>query len=421
MRSIKTLMLTLVCIAMVGVYVLLALSSAFIMRRSITENARQTQLILTQQKTNELNERFEAVERAVSSLSTQITDAIDVEFMKNDPTYHDAFMESLSIHCADAAKVIGAVEAVYFRLDPEVYGGTAGLFLTADGFGDYISAEPTDLTAYASDETERVGWFYEPMEYGKSMWMLPYFNNNISVLMVSYVSPLYMNGKFLGVVGMDINMSKIHSVVDTLDFANGYGFLVDEDGNLVYHPDYPEGLKTGLFDEDMRRIAPLLTKQTAADESISRIQWRGEPEYLSVGTLSNDMLLAIAIPEAELLKPIQNLHLNLLLILLAVLAITLVLSALLIRLVISPIKQLTTASERIAKGELSVPISYHSNNEIGKLADGAGASGIYFLHPFPGLYRCDDRCGQQVRLPGYHAPDGPEDPRGHGGFCRRGF
>lgn len=66
--------------------------------------------------------------------------------------------------------------------------------------------------------------------------MSPYMNSNINVYMISYVVPIYVDGKSIGIVGMDINFNTFTDTVDSSKiFKTGYSFLTDSDGNITYH------------------------------------------------------------------------------------------------------------------------------------------------------------------------------------------
>ena len=94
----------------------------------------------------------------------------------------------------------------YFRLDPSISDSKAGLFYSKlDGGNEFIPLEPTDLSIYSKDDTEHVGWFWQPYEAGKPVWMMPYYNRNNGIMMISYVVPMYFNEKFIGIVGMDFD------------------------------------------------------------------------------------------------------------------------------------------------------------------------------------------------------------------------
>ncbi|MCR5094631.1 MAG: diguanylate cyclase [Lachnospiraceae bacterium] len=369
MRSVRTKLLILVWGAVFGVYILLAVIAAYHILYVIDSDADQTMTRLSDQKAGELNLHFSAVERAVGILCDEIEQTVDPQRLKKEPTYAFYYYRDLAVQAAEAARITGDIETVYFRPDPEIYGGTAGIFLTGDGYGGYIRVDPTDILQYEKDDREHVGWYYEPKESGRSIWMEPYANKNVDVYMISYVTPINIGGHFLGVVGMDVNMSKIHGVVDSIAYREGFGFLIGENGNLVYHRDYPQGLLAVQFDEELYSVSQYLTPDWINSSETGGYYRRGELQRMSASRLQNGMTLVVSAPESEIRRPYRQMWRNMLLILSAALFAALFLVWKIMTKIVRPIQDITSASSRIARGELNVPIPYRSEDEIGALAE----------------------------------------------------
>lgn len=62
--------------------------------------------------------------------------------------------------------------------------------------------------------------------------------------MISYVIPLFDENKTaVGIIGMDIDMSRITAMVDEIKlYDTGYAFLCDSNGDMIYHNRYPNGM-----------------------------------------------------------------------------------------------------------------------------------------------------------------------------------
>ncbi len=368
-HSIRKKMLSLLCGIVFGLYALVAVIGSREMRHIISEENAATMNMLVKQKASELNAHMAAVERGVKTLSQYIIENADIHRLQQEPAYMQAFMEALAIRSAEAAAVAGDIETVYFRPDPHVYGSTAGIFLTHREDGNYMSITPTDILKYASNDREHVGWYYEPKERGIPMWMEPYSNKNINVLMISFIIPVWCDNSFFGVVGMDMYMAAIHQVVDTIDYKNGFGFLLGQNGSLVYHREYPEGLSGVQFNESLREASRYLLSEREKKMSVGCYRWHGEAHYLVGADMQNGMVLAITSPASEVLQPLVRMRIVMVIIFLLVVMATIITMRLIMRYIIRPIGELTYASSRIARGELNIPIHHHSDDEIGKLAE----------------------------------------------------
>ena len=369
MKSIRKKMLSLLCGIVFGLYAVIAVTGSREMRHIIYDENAATMNMLAKQKASELNAHMAAVERGVRSISQYILENADSDRMKHDSAYMKQFMDALAIRSMEAAAVAGDVETVYFRPDPHVYGATSGIFITRNENGQYVSNTPTDILKYASNDREHVGWYYEPKERGVPMWMDPYSNQNINVLMISYVVPIWSGNSFFGVVGMDMYMSAVHRVVDAINYKNGFGFLLDQKGSLVYHREYPEGLSAVQFGSSLRDAAHYLLAERGKSMSVGRYLWHREPYFLVGADMQNGMILAITSPVEEVYQPLVRMRIAMVIIFILVVIATVITMRLIMHHIILPIGELTYASSRISRGELNIPIKHKSDDEIGKLAD----------------------------------------------------
>ncbi|MBR1770521.1 MAG: diguanylate cyclase [Lachnospiraceae bacterium] len=368
MRSITTKLFLLICGAVFVVFILLSTLSGYYMSHVINEDSVAAMTMLADQKSRELNVHFKSVAQAVELLKDHICDNIDPVRLQTDRTYAQAFMAEVADYGMATANVAGNVATLYFRPDPVAYGSTAGLFLTEDGTGGFTAVPPTDILKYDRNDREHVGWYYEPVERGEAIWMDPYANNNIDVYMISYVTPLYVDETLIGVVGMDIDMSVIRNVVDSVGYADGIGFLLDASGNIIYHRDYPDGLSAARMDEGLKEIVQYINTHKDNRE-IYRCDWQGDRRRLVSAALENGMTFVVSVPESTLLRNSTLLQSNMFFVFSIVLILTLVVARGVMVRVVRPIQELTTASSRIAKGEMNVTIHYRSDDELGALAN----------------------------------------------------
>ena len=368
MRSIRTRLFMLISSMIIGIFILVAGVSVYEVHKVIRQEAESSMDFMMRVKTGELDRGLKNVETSVSQMRKYIEDNINVSRLTEDLFYMNNFMDRLSNYLKGLAEVAGNVESVYFRLNPDVYEGEAGVFLTYNGYDDYINAKLTDLTAYGQNDTEHVGWYYEAVRKGGAVWLEPYVNRNINSYMITYSSPVYVEGRLLGVVGMDINMSVLHNVVDSVNYADGFGFLVGKEQNVIYHKDYPDGLKTVLMDDELKSVEYYLTPNGAKESGSCLYKWHGRKYRLMTDALVNDMVFAISVPQEELMRPLMEEWKILVIILVLVLLFTVMAIWSVMVWIIRPIRELTDASSRIARGELNVEITYESKDEIGNLA-----------------------------------------------------
>ncbi len=90
------------------------------------------------------------------------------------------------------------------------------------------------------DIEEKSPWYFIPKKTGKFFVTDPY-NYPIGgkdVLMISLMSPIIENSKFLGVSGLDYPLSYLQGVLDKVKpFDSGYAALISQNGIYASHPD----------------------------------------------------------------------------------------------------------------------------------------------------------------------------------------
>ena len=178
------------------------------------------------------------IEHAVDSMKDVILREIDdPQLFAKDDSYRAIVTRKFEeLFYTIAYHTTGAV-AYYVRYDPVlVPQNKQGFFWTKHSrFSSFAETTLTDLSLYAKDDIEHVGWYYIPVMNGKATWMTPYFNQNLGIYMISYVIPLYVYGKLIGVVGMDVDFSIIIDEINQLNiYENGYAYV--QFGRLYVHP-----------------------------------------------------------------------------------------------------------------------------------------------------------------------------------------
>jgi two-component system sensor histidine kinase YesM len=164
-----------------------------------------------------------------------------------------------------------------------------------------------------------------------------------------------------GVLLVDLNFRVIESMLDQLDLGKqGYVFLVDAGGDLVYHP-HQQLIHSRLKTEDFAAI------MRAADGGHVTDRLRDGKWYVVSSTTFGWKAVGV-IHSGELVANERQLQLTaaawcLLLVIAAIL-----LSVAMARRLTSPIKQLQTHMKEVEKGNFDIRVRIESQNEIGRLA-----------------------------------------------------
>lgn len=202
----------------------------------IQTQAEEFVKVTSDNESAKINDSLRNMEKSVKIMESYLMDffANDTDVM--DRSFQREIIEKAEQMFIDVAKhtsTEGAV-AYYFRLDPAISDGTSGLFYSKLKGGDeFIAFEPTDISVYEKNDTEHVGWFWEPYEAGEPIWMKPYHNQNNDMWMISYVIPMYYEGEFIAVVGMDFDYLALTDLVHEIElYENGFAHL-EKNGEMV--------------------------------------------------------------------------------------------------------------------------------------------------------------------------------------------
>ena len=101
------------------------------------------------------------------------------------------------------------------------------------------------------------------------MWLPPYVTDNLDVTVLSYNMPVYCGGTFVGVIGIELDYMAIADHVEHIRlYDDGYAFINDDTGYIVYHPE--------MTDEELElernRQSPT---GMLAENSLIRYTWKG--------------------------------------------------------------------------------------------------------------------------------------------------
>ncbi|MEI3479826.1 MAG: diguanylate cyclase [Bilophila sp.] len=342
-------------------------------KRVVDQDSAKIMNLMCSERTQEINALLSRIQQSVKTLAVYaIAQLESVERLTNDPDYLHRYTAKLEEVAVNAASNTEGAMAVYVRFNPDFTPPTSGLFWSKTVLdGSFRQLVPTDFSGFSPTDTEHVGWYYIPIKNGKATWMRPYLNKNINVEMISFVIPLYLNNQTVGVVGMDIDFSVITDIVKAMRvYQNGYAFLTDKTGNIMFHPEFPFGTELASADGALRPIAWEIGSGTSGS-TLFPYTWRGEEKKMAFRPLSNGMRLAITSPILEIDAAKNDLTLQIAVALAVIAAFSVALTIFMTRRLTRPLRELTEAAKKIAAGDLSVNLLQRmgDKDEVGKLAE----------------------------------------------------
>ena len=287
---------------------------------------------------SQINDIFGDMEKSVHIMESYVLGFINSKADIEDAKKQAEILSRSDEMFVDVANHTDGAVAYYFRFTPELSHNTFGLFYSkVKGKDGFIRFEPTDISLYDKSDTEHVGWYWQPYEAGKPVWMLPYYNKNNDIMMISYVVPMYFEDEFIGVVGMDFDYTVLTDKVHNIKvYENGFAHLEFE-GADVYNTDHVEDAKLHENPE----------------------------KYLSVSKeLRNGMTLIISASYDDIRQIRYDIALKILFVVLLLAVLFSLVAILVVRRIVYPLKNLTEASVKLSNRDYDVEIVHSNTYEI---------------------------------------------------------
>ena len=189
-------------------------------------------------------------------------------------------------------------KTLYYKFG-RVHWPREGLFIVRNG-QTYIDHEITDLSLYAEDDIEHVGWYHLLVKNGAPTWMAPYDNANIdNARIISYVIPVIVNSEEIGVTGIDYDLNEITDVAAAANLAEssyGEAFVISKEGRVYYHPDISYG--SLIFSEIESMTVPLLKTYKKLSSACRKLTFTFHSSFLPQKRF---FASALAVPKNKLL------------------------------------------------------------------------------------------------------------------------
>ncbi|HWQ65639.1 MAG TPA: methyl-accepting chemotaxis protein [Methanospirillum sp.] len=229
---------------------------------------------------------------------------------------------------------------------------------------DDTSRDPTDY--YEIPKKTMNGVLTEP--YIETMQGSP-------VLMTSVATPIIRDGKFAGIVGVDVTLSDIEKIVDAISIYGGTGKVL-----VVSNAGMAAGV-TGTEDvagKDLKEVAPLLNLDSTLISDVIKKNsatsfdangYIGAIVPVMVGTSKTPWAVVAYAPRDIVTAEATAQTATLIIIGILISALGLGVLFLVARSISRPIEEITSLAHAVAEGDLSANVEIHQRDEVGRLAD----------------------------------------------------
>ncbi|HYF84574.1 MAG TPA: methyl-accepting chemotaxis protein [Clostridia bacterium] len=299
----------------------------------IEAEAKDKLLLMAESKANELNVIYGELESSVSGLATAAKAMLDLESLKTNPNYmkeHQTELEEITRNFGESAN--GGMGS-YVYINPELTDNLYGAwFADVKSSGVFEKQELGTVSEFTPDNAD-FGWYYEPIKAGRPVWIKPYEDPELKIMMISYVVPIYSDKTLIGVAGMDINFNKISSIINkTTVYDTGQLALLDKEYNFLIRPSFKQGEDAGAAagrqsadavtqaseqasGQETSNLATeengalkFLTDEIAKDKlGMTEYTYQGIKKIFGYTHLSNGYIMTIDVPKDQVLRDINKL------------------------------------------------------------------------------------------------------------------
>ncbi len=356
---------------------IIAVGSVRISSRGLTNMSIYYESAVAKENAENLNGVFMEFTQAVRDIQNNVAAYFDKSDMASIPSQWSAFTSDISLILQLLAEDFPHVRQVFITLNPEVLKTQMICDLTLsrkDAKSSFKSIEDSEsITNLLNRNNPETEWFWGALDSKKPVWGDPQEANGMYVMTLSM--PVLKDGKVFAVVGMDFDAQFIPDKLrEEKIYDTGYVWLLNEEGNFLYHP-VEAFMGKGLDEIENGYYAQYWDQIKREPQGRFKSKLRGDIIAVSYATLPNGMVLGTQASASEALAPVAALKKATLLIAVVVLFVAIIITSWVIRKMTKPLQDVAKKALYITENsDLSVRLETDSKIvEIRAIVDALNA------------------------------------------------
>ncbi|MFD1737549.1 methyl-accepting chemotaxis protein [Bacillus salitolerans] len=304
--------------------------------------------------TNELvagvSNEMASINRSYSMFLDDINRTVDL--ISQDPLLHDYQTE-------------GSINLILeeFKHTKDINPDFVNVYMGTASNGEMILYPEVDLPEGYDARTRP--WYQQAIENPTEIiWTEPYVDTATKEIIVSAAKAVQKSGQIIGVFSVDIDLSTLTEFISEINIGEtGYGVLFDNAGHYLVHPN-AEYIGVNVSGEDY------FTKMKAEGESgVIHYQFEGQEKIMVYVTNPlTGWKIAGTVYTSELNSKGQAILYPIILTLAISLLLAIIISFVITRRIVKPIKALQQSMKEIEGGNLLADIEVTRKDEIGQLS-----------------------------------------------------
>ena len=337
----------------------------------IYNNIAENMNLIAENQGLRINQIMLQAENVASDISSYITDQITGPDDLKDDERRANIIKNTEAAFVDPVQGIEYAIANYLFFGPDYLDGEEDGYLYFRNDQKNLKKIPlTDISLYEPEDIEHVGWYYIPKEAGEALWLIPYHNQNLDTLMISYDVPVVIDDELICIVGIDLDFNSILNDVETITTAvGGSAYLSSENWKNHYH---------ALTEDNSYYIETLpgeinptfdMLLYDSSSQALMKRRSDNKEEFMSFVTLRNGMKLVVYVDSEDAYSDRLNTLVFIIFLSCIIGIVFIAFSIVTARFLTKPIKELTTAAQKIGSGDFNITLPDSNIKEIGILSD----------------------------------------------------
>jgi len=354
----------LVIFTVVGIFLVLAVSTAVIISTVTAQEeklAYQKSIEMANNYANQFDARMKANQAIARTLALTMA-----EYEASD---REEVMNILENVLEDNPNLIG----VYVGYEPDAFDGRDAEYINASGhdatgrFVPYCNMIKGPMAIEPLVHYDSSDYYQLPKTTGSDVLTEPYFYEGI--FMVSYDSPIFRDGKFAGIAGVDVPLEYVDEVASKIKtFDTGYAFMVSNTGIFLSHPTQKDWIgKKSLSDfdeEEIKRAASDIQKGLGGNIEIKDLTTGKTVIMFYEPVETGDFSFVLVVPKEEMLAGVTDLRNRLLIISTISILFMAALAYMIARSITRPIDEIVEDFKNIAHDAVKGKLDVRANTDV---------------------------------------------------------
>ena len=217
-------------------------------------------------------------------------------------------------------------------------------------------------------------WYVDSIEARELTYSEPYVDEETGAFIILTIGTSIRDsqGKSLGVLAMDVPLNDLSKFVSSRNVGGeGYGFMVDNVGTVTSHPNKENELKLNITRTSAavpEKLAAAGTAMTRGESGSTRYTFGKVDQLMFYRPLRGGWSIGVTAPYDKLMAPARALALKQTAVGLAALVLLSLLSFMVYRSIIKPVREIVSGMHAFEGGDLTIDASISGKSELVEVA-----------------------------------------------------